>query len=443
MGVLFSREACVQDALTEFRHQIMSIGHEVEADIHRRGFSQSGGSVHLNKVVPALRAVEDRIVECDEAAAERQLALCRESHSVPRGLSPFSPEQAASLGKVIVNAATEIPSLLAQIAPAFRQPDPAGGFGGHAGRAQVRIVREYLARDHEFKQMIDAIVGHALFANAVPQPKAMLPSRIWTVEEYYQAKDFYEQHGLVFNPALQADSPAAYHVAAQASLQSSKEAQSPMPRMPCPTCGKPAPVIDGNVLWCDDCRNYDGTYYGLFVDLQTEGKLLTGGDETLAKLRHLCRMRFGGFSADTLNPLLDWLIAEQGLSREQVMVCKLARIVELLVGPTGAELIQKNEPFPASIELSQAGILDPVTLGDLQSVNPQLAKKTIQNRISALKNGPKAFPLPDQSAPGRESVWSYSKLLPAIIENWSYLIWPSSYQELREIIERSTEQGST
>jgi len=43
------------------------------------------------------------------------------------------------------------------------------------------------------------------------------------VEDYYQAKDFYEQRGLVFNPALERGSPAAYHVTAQAQLQSTRD----------------------------------------------------------------------------------------------------------------------------------------------------------------------------------------------------------------------------
>jgi hypothetical protein len=46
-----------------------------------------------------------------------------------------------------------------------------------------------------------------------------LPSRIWSVEDYYRAKDFYEKRGLIFNPALEYGSPAAAHVIAQAQLQ--------------------------------------------------------------------------------------------------------------------------------------------------------------------------------------------------------------------------------
>ena len=52
------------------------------------------------------------------------------------------------------------------------------------------------------------------------------PSRIWKVEDYYQAKEFYESKGAIFNPALQRGSPAAYHVIAQAQLKSVVEADS-------------------------------------------------------------------------------------------------------------------------------------------------------------------------------------------------------------------------
>jgi hypothetical protein len=53
--------------------------------------------------------------------------------------------------------------------------------------------------------------------------KDELPRRIWTVQDYYQAKEFYEKRGLVFNPALERGSPAANHVIAQAQLQPRQE----------------------------------------------------------------------------------------------------------------------------------------------------------------------------------------------------------------------------
>jgi len=49
-----------------------------------------------------------------------------------------------------------------------------------------------------------------------------LPKRIWTVEEYYQAKEFYESKGAVFNPALEFGSPAAHHVMAQMQYEALK-----------------------------------------------------------------------------------------------------------------------------------------------------------------------------------------------------------------------------
>jgi len=42
-----------------------------------------------------------------------------------------------------------------------------------------------------------------------------LPKRIWTVEDYYRAKDFYDRRELAFNPPLEEGSPAAAHVIAQ------------------------------------------------------------------------------------------------------------------------------------------------------------------------------------------------------------------------------------
>lgn len=46
-----------------------------------------------------------------------------------------------------------------------------------------------------------------------------LPRRIWTVEDYYRVKDFYDSRGLYFNPALEAGSPAGYHVLVQAQME--------------------------------------------------------------------------------------------------------------------------------------------------------------------------------------------------------------------------------
>lgn len=46
-----------------------------------------------------------------------------------------------------------------------------------------------------------------------------LPRQIWSVADYYQAKEFYEKRRLVFNPALERGSPAAHHVIAQAQLK--------------------------------------------------------------------------------------------------------------------------------------------------------------------------------------------------------------------------------
>jgi hypothetical protein len=46
-----------------------------------------------------------------------------------------------------------------------------------------------------------------------------LPTRIWTVEDYYRVKEFYESRGLVFNPAIEFRSPAAAHIMAQAQLR--------------------------------------------------------------------------------------------------------------------------------------------------------------------------------------------------------------------------------
>lgn len=58
-----------------------------------------------------------------------------------------------------------------------------------------------------------------LMTSGATTMKDELPERIWTVQDYHQAKEFYEKRGLVFNPALEEGSPAAYHFVAQARLQ--------------------------------------------------------------------------------------------------------------------------------------------------------------------------------------------------------------------------------
>src|SRR4051794_38608747 len=50
-----------------------------------------------------------------------------------------------------------------------------------------------------------------------------LPSRIWSIQDYYRAKDFYDKRGLIFNPALECGSPAAAHVLAQAQLRAAAD----------------------------------------------------------------------------------------------------------------------------------------------------------------------------------------------------------------------------
>ncbi len=52
-------------------------------------------------------------------------------------------------------------------------------------------------------------------ANSAGQPFTNVPGGIWTVEDYYRAKELYDKHGAVFNPALEMGSPAAHHVLAQ------------------------------------------------------------------------------------------------------------------------------------------------------------------------------------------------------------------------------------
>lgn len=55
------------------------------------------------------------------------------------------------------------------------------------------------------------------------QMKDELPTRIWSVQEYYQAKEFYEKRGAIFNPALERGSPAAAHVIAQLQLKEQRQ----------------------------------------------------------------------------------------------------------------------------------------------------------------------------------------------------------------------------
>lgn len=70
--------------------------------------------------------------------------------------------------------------------------------------------------------------------------KDELPRRIWTVEEYYQAKEFYDRRGLVFNPALERGSPAAVHVIAQAQMAPTKKKK--------PKLASPDVANQGNVF---------------------------------------------------------------------------------------------------------------------------------------------------------------------------------------------------
>jgi len=50
-----------------------------------------------------------------------------------------------------------------------------------------------------------------------------LPTSIWSVEDYYRLKDFYEKRGLIFNPAIVKNSPAAHHVINQWQLRTQAE----------------------------------------------------------------------------------------------------------------------------------------------------------------------------------------------------------------------------
>jgi hypothetical protein len=79
---------------------------------------------------------------------------------------------------------------------------------------QVKIEAAHGARQAE-----DA--HEAQRRGVVDTGSGSLPTRIWSVEDYYRAKEFYEAHGAVFNPALEKGSPAAYHVLAQLQLKQS------------------------------------------------------------------------------------------------------------------------------------------------------------------------------------------------------------------------------
>ena len=51
--------------------------------------------------------------------------------------------------------------------------------------------------------------------NSAGDPFTHSPGKIWSIEDYYRAKEFCDKHGTVFNPALERGSPAANHVIAQ------------------------------------------------------------------------------------------------------------------------------------------------------------------------------------------------------------------------------------
>jgi hypothetical protein len=108
----------------------------------------------------------------------------------------------------------------------------------------------------------------------------------------------------------------------------------------CPTCGNRVPIKDG-MLRCPNCLNRAGTLAELWIDLRTKGKLTKEGEgnETMARLRHLMRERFGGFDDKALGRLYDYLICTHGMSREEVEVAKRSRVVELLTSTTARETI--------------------------------------------------------------------------------------------------------
>ena len=105
----------------------------------------------------------------------------------------------------------------------------------------------------------------------------------------------------------------------------------------CPTCGKAAIIDEHDSLRCPDCGNRVGTLSELLIHLQTDSWPAGAETETLATLRHLVRTRWGEWSLDAVKQLRDWLIAEQGLSREQSLVIQQQRVVELLRKDSTAE----------------------------------------------------------------------------------------------------------
>jgi len=100
----------------------------------------------------------------------------------------------------------------------------------------------------------------------------------------------------------------------------------------CLACGKQAPVDEHESLRCPECSDRTGTFFELFVDLSTGGPLSdpNGGDEAFCRFRSLIRERYGSFDISALNALRDDLVRQCGLTRDEVQVTRLERIVEWL-----------------------------------------------------------------------------------------------------------------
>jgi hypothetical protein len=78
-------------------------------------------------------------------------------------------------------------------------------------------VHEKLA---EIRRLIASLPREAGEAgDSLEQDTRPLPTKVWTVEDYYRLKDFYDKRGLIFNPALVQGSPAVAHLMSQAQLR--------------------------------------------------------------------------------------------------------------------------------------------------------------------------------------------------------------------------------
>lgn len=203
-----ARQTHFNRAVAKFHVSLTAAVRSIDAEIASRGLGRVSNHERLQELFRSIQSVSDEMMAFDTRHAE----YAKQCHTIDgkwNGDNPFSEENLKKITHWLAGEGSRVSARILEISKRLWLPNASAWQPG-AEAVAAEIVYE-LTRDYAEKRHLLSLATRP--KPAVPPTK--LPTRIWTVEEYYQAKEYYDSKGAMFNPALEYGSPAAHHVIAQ------------------------------------------------------------------------------------------------------------------------------------------------------------------------------------------------------------------------------------